>query len=339
MKGKQREIRLASRPVGWPEESDFELFETPIPEPGDGQALVRNVYMSVDPYMRGRMRDVKSYTPPFQIGKVLDGGCIGRVESSSNPELPAGSWVVGGQGWREYYVTDGTGQRLIDPELAPLPAFLGAVGMPGMTAYVGLLDLGQPQEGETVFVSAAAGAVGTVVGQIGKICGCRVVGSAGSDEKVTYLTDELGFDAAFNYKTADLRAALAGACPDGIDVYFENVGGDTLGAVLDHMNPFGRIPVCGMISQYNREQPAPGPSNLIQIIPRRLTLRGFIVSDHMDRYDEFIREMSAWVREGRVRNRETIVRGIENAPAAFLGMMRGENLGKMLVQLSDDTPA
>lgn len=333
MTKKSREIRLASRPVGWPEESDFELVEVPIAEPGEGEILVRNLYMSVDPYMRGRMRDVESYTPPFQVGETLTGGSIGRVEVSRHPDFAAGDHVVGMQGWRERYVSDGTGQRKIDPDLAPLPAYLGTLGMPGMTAYVGLLDIGKPQAGETVFVSAAAGAVGSVAGQIGKIKGCRVVGSAGSAEKVAYLTEELGFDAAFNYRDTDPDSGLAEHCPDGIDVYFENVGGPTLEAALAHMRPFGRIPVCGMIALYNEEVPPAGPRNLIQIIPKRLTLRGFIVSDHMDRMADFTRDVGGWLTEGRVRSRETVVDGIDNAPAAFIGLLRGDNIGKMVVRL------
>jgi NADPH-dependent curcumin reductase CurA len=331
------EIHLKSRPVGFPKESDFEIVETERPVPEDGQMLVRNIYMSVDPYMRGRMRDVKSYTPPFQLGRVMDGGSLGQVVSSTVAGFSPGDCVLGGQGWRQYYVTDGSGQRKIDGSLAPLPAFLGTLGMPGMTAYVGLLDIGKPQEGETVFVSAAAGAVGSVVGQIAKIHGCRVVGSAGSSTKVEYLIDELGFDDAFNYKEVDMNEALSASCPDGIDIYFENVGGATLEAVLNHMRPFGRIPVCGMIAQYNLEEPAPGPKSLIQVIPRRLTLTGFIVSDSFDRLGEFQSDMSTWISEGRVKSRQTLVEGIEAAPAAFLGLLQGENLGKMLVQISPES--
>ena len=293
--------------------------------------------MSVDPYMRGRMRDAKSYTPPFQLGAVLAGGSVGRVVESKNAGFESGDYVVGAQGWREYYVSKGDDQRKIDASLAPLPAFLGTLGMPGMTAYVGLLDIGKPKSGETVFVSAAAGAVGMVVGQIAGIQGCRVVGSAGTDDKTSYLVNELGFDAAFNYKTTDIDRALDEHCPDGVDVYFENVGGKTLEAVLTHMSPFGRIPVCGMIALYNNEQPAPGPATLIQVIPRRLTLTGFIVSDHLDRMAAFTRDVGGWLAEGKIRSKETIVEGIENAPSAFLGLLRGDNLGKMLVRVGEDT--
>lgn len=332
---RSREVRLASRPAGWPEPSNFSLAETTVPSPGEGQALVRNLYMSVDPYMRGRMRDVKSYVPPFQIGQVLDGGSVGEVIESRHPELRKGDRVVGMQGWREHYLTDGTGQRKIDPRLeAPLSTFLGVLGMPGLTAYVGLLDIGQPKKGETVLVSAAAGAVGSLVGQIAKIQGCRAVGSAGSDDKVKHLVEKLGFDAAFNYKTEDLNSALRRDCPNGVDVYFENVGGAMLEAALLRMNPFGRIPVCGMISIYNATEPAPGPRTLVSVIQNRLTMRGFIVSDHWNRLEAFTRDISTWLKEGRIHYDETIVDGIENAPSAFLGLLRGENTGKMLVRLA-----
>jgi NADPH-dependent curcumin reductase CurA len=334
----QREIHLAARPVGAPKPSDFKVVETPIPEPAQGQFLVRNVYMSVDPYMRGRMRDVKSYVPPFQVGAVLDGGSVGQIVASRHPGYAEGDFVVGGQGFREYYVSDGTGQRRVDAKLAPLSAYLGILGMPGLTAYVGLLDLGKPKAGETLLVSAAAGAVGMVVGQIGKILGLHVVGTAGGPDKVRWLKDELGFDAAFDYRAAagSLDRAIAEHCPQGVDIYFENVGGAMLEAALANMRPFGRIPLCGMIALYNDEQPQPGPRNLIFCIPRRLTLRGFIVSDHFDRFPDFLKDMGEWLRQGRLKNRETIVDGIENAPAAFIGLLEGENVGKMLVRVGAD---
>jgi NADPH-dependent curcumin reductase CurA len=314
------------------------VVETPIPEPAQGQFLVRNVYMSVDPYMRGRMRDVKSYVPPFQIGAVLDGGSVGRIVASRHPSFDEGDFVVGGQGFREYYVTDGAGQRRVDPKLAPLSTYLGILGMPGLTAYVGLLDLGKPKTGETLLVSAAAGAVGMVVGQIGKVLGLHVVGTAGGPDKVRWLKDELGFDGSFDYRAAagSLDRAIAEQCPQGVDIYFENVGGPMLEAALANMRPFGRIPLCGMISLYNDEQPQPGPRNLIFCIPRRLTMTGFIVSDHFDRFPDFLKDVGGWLREGRIKNRETIVDGIENAPAAFIGLLGGENLGKMLVRVGHD---
>jgi NADPH-dependent curcumin reductase CurA len=329
-----REVRLKERPEGAPETRHFELAEVEVPDPAEGQLLVRNLFMSVDPYMRGRMRDVKSYAPPFQVGRVMDGGAVGQVVASRHPGFAEGDHLVGMQGWRECYLTDGAGQRKVDPTLgAPLSAYLGVLGMPGMTAYVGLLDIGKPQPGETVMVSAAAGAVGSLVGQIARIRGCRAVGSAGSPEKVAHLTGDLGFDAAFDYKTRDLHEALAGTCPDGIDVYFDNVGGAMLEAVLLHMRPFGRIPVCGMISQYNATEPPPGPRTLINIVSKRLLLKGFIVSDHADRMGDFQRDVAGWLAEGRIRYDETVVDGIEHAADAFIGLLAGENTGKMLVRL------
>ena len=328
-----REVRLASRPDGWPTAANFEFVESDVPAPGEGEVLIRNVFMSVDPYMRGRMNDVKSYTPPFVLHETLQGGAVGRVEASNNPAFTVGDHVSNGLGWREWFVSDGRGIGKLDTDGAPPEAYLSVLGGTGFTAYVGLLDLGQPKAGETIFVSAAAGAVGSVVGQIGKIVGCRVVGSAGSDEKVAWLRDELGFDAAFNYKVEGPEDALARLCPEGIDIYFENVGGDHLQAALNHMNPFGRIAACGMISQYNNAEPQPGPNNLQAIVRQRLTIRGFIVSDHADRRPDFVRDMSMWLREGQVTDRVTVVEGIENAPRAFLGLLNGENMGKMLVKL------
>ena len=331
-----REIHLKNRPTGLPNESDFELALVPIPEPGEGQVLVRNIYMSVDPYMRGRMSDRESYTPPFQLGQPLDGGCVGQVVKSRS-RLRVGDYVLGGKGWREHYVSDATGLTEIYPDIAPIQTFLGTLGMPGMTAYVGLLEIGQMKEGEAVFVSAASGAVGSVACQIARIKGCRVVGSAGSDEKVAWLMDEAGVDAAFNYKTVvGLRDALARCFPDGIDVYFDNVGGGHLQAALAHMDDFGRVVMCGMISQYNLTEPEPGPNNLMLAVGRRLTLRGFIVSDHWDRRPQFYADMGKWIAEGKVKWKETIVEGIENAPRAFIGLFTGENLGKMLVKVGPD---
>jgi NADPH-dependent curcumin reductase CurA len=334
----QREVHLAARPVGTPKPSDFRVATTPVPEPASGQFLVRNIYMSVDPYMRGRMRDVKSYVPPFQIGAALDGGSAGQVVASRHPKFAEGDFVVGGQGFREYYVSDGAGQRKVDPGLAPLSAYLGILGMPGLTAYVGLIDFGKPKAGETLLVSAAAGAVGMVVGQLGKILGLRVVGSAGGPDKTRWLRDELGFDDAFDYRAAGgaLDRAIAERCPEGVDIYFENVGGAMLEAALANMRPFGRIPLCGMIALYNDEQPQPGPRNLIFCIPRRLTLTGFIISDHFDRFPAFTRDVAGWLADGKLKNRETIVQDIENAPAAFIGLLGGENVGKMLVQIGPD---
>lgn len=331
-----REIRLAARPVGFPKDSDFEVAETPIPEPGDGEVLVRNVYMSVDPYMRGRMIERKSYVPPFQIGQPMQGGAVGQVVESRSDALSVGDWVNSMHGWREYYTADGGSLMKIDPRMGPVSKALGVLGLTGWTAYVGLLDLGQPKEGETVFVSAAAGAVGSIVGQLAKLKGCRAIGSAGSPEKVAWAK-EVGFDDAFNYKEETPAEALDRLCPDGIDVYFENVGGDHLEAALPRMRTFGRVVLCGLISQYNDTELRPGPS-LIPALSSRLTIRGFIVSDHFDRLPEFLRDMSGWYREGKIRDEETIVEGIENAPGAFMGLLRGENRGKMIVKVGPDSP-
>jgi NADPH-dependent curcumin reductase CurA len=332
------EIRLKNRPLGMPNVSDFELAEVPIPEPGEGEILVRNIYMSVDPYMRGRMRDIESYIPPFQIGKPLEGGCVGQVLKSHGGKFQVGDYVLGMLGWREYYVSNGSNLTKIDPKIAPIQAYLGTLGMTGFTAYMGLFDIGQPKKGETVFVSAASGAVGAVVCQIGKIKGCRVVGSAGSDEKVAWLMDEAGADSAFNYrKVEDLTAELGRHCSNGIDIYFDNVGGKHLEAALSQMNTFGRIVLCGMISLYNATRPMAGPSNLILAIVRRLTLKGFIVSDYLGRLPEFNADMGTWISEGRIKWKETIVDGIENAPKAFISLFSGENFGKMLVRIGPDT--
>ncbi len=339
MKAMSREIRLARRPIGLPTESDFELAEVPVPEPGPGMVLVRNIYMSVDPYMRGRMIDRPSYVPPFQLGEPLSGGCVGQVVASRNAAFQVGDYVLGTQGWQEYFVSAGAELIKIDPGLAPIQAYLGALGMTGMTAYIGLLDIGQPKEGETVFVSAASGAVGAVVSQIAKIKGCRVVGSAGSKEKVSWLTNEAGLDAVLNYKEAeDLIAEVGRHCPRGIDIYFENVGGKHLEAALEHMNLCGRMVMCGMISQYNATRPQAGPRNLFYVTTKRLKIQGFIVSDHLDRRAQFLTDMSQWIRQGRIKWKETIAEGIETAPRAFIGLFGGENFGKMLVKIGP-TPA
>ncbi len=333
---KGHEVHLKSRPQGEPTPSNFEWVEVPIPEPTEGQVLVRNHFMSVDPYMRGRMNDVKSYTPPFKLGEALDGGAVGQVIRSRSPELKEGDFVSGMGGWREYHVAPAKHYLRVDPQLAPLQAYLGVLGMPGMTAYVGLLDLGKPASGETVFVSGAAGAVGGLVGQIARLKGCRVVGSAGSDAKVKHLREKLGFDEAFNYKEGPAAKSLARTCPEGIDVYFDNVGGEQLEAAIGQMKDYGRIVMCGAISQYNATAPVPGPRNLFQVVSKRLTLRGFIVSDpvHKDRRQDFLRDMSGWLREGKVSLVETVVEGLDKAPEAFIGLLRGDNTGKMVVRLS-----
>jgi NADPH-dependent curcumin reductase CurA len=331
-----KQILLKSRPQGWVTPDNFELAATPAPAPGDGDVLVRNLYMSVDPYMRGRMMDRKSYVPPFQIGEPLKAGVVGQVAESNNPNLKPGQIVTGMLDWAQYtLVKGGTGLMPIPPTNVPLSYYLGVLGMPGMTAYVGLLDIGKPKQGETVYVSAAAGAVGQIVGQLAKMQGCRVVGSAGDDAKVAWLTEEAGYDAAFNYKTvSSLNDALAEHCPKGIDVYFENVGGAMLDAVLTRMNMRGRIVACGMISQYNLEKPE-GVRNLMMVVGNRLLIQGFIVSDHFDRLPQFIQQMSGWLAEGKVTYREDVAEGIENAPAAFIGMLKGENFGKQVVKIAD----
>lgn len=331
-----REIHLASRPVGEPTADNFTLATTELDTtPPENRLLVRNLYLSVDPYMRGRMRDTRSYTPPFQIGEALTGGAVGEVIASAHPDFAPGDVVEHNYGWREYASVHGKGATKVDPSLAPVQSFLGVLGMPGRTAYVGLLDIGRPKAGETVFVSGAAGAVGSLVCQIAALKGCRVVGSAGSAAKIDWLREKAGVDGAVNYREVkNLRRAIGAECPDGVDVYFENVGGEHLEATLSLMNNFGRIVVCGMISQYNATEPVPGPRNLALLIGRRLRMQGFIVSDHADRNADFYRDMAAWMAEGKIHWEETVVEGIENAPDAFLGLFRGENLGKMLVKLT-----
>jgi NADPH-dependent curcumin reductase CurA len=335
-----REIHLKSRPVGMPRPENFELVTMSIPQPGEGEVLVRNIYMSVDPYMRGRMIDRKSYAPPFQLGEVMSGGCVGQVAASNHNKLKVGDYVSSMYGWREYYTSDGRGLSRIDPNLAPIQSYLGTMGMPGRTAYVGLLDIGQLKEGETVFVSAAAGAVGSVACQIAKIKGCKVIGSAGSAAKVSWLVDELGIDAAFNYKeVGKLSAELARRAPEGIDVYFDNVGGDHLEAALAQMNSFGRVVCCGMISQYNATEPTAAPRNLNFIVTKRLTLRGFIVSDHRAELPRIEKDMATWLAQGRLTWQVTIVDGLENAPEAFIRLFTGEKMGKMLVRIGPDPTA
>ncbi|HEY5047873.1 MAG TPA: NADP-dependent oxidoreductase [Rhizomicrobium sp.] len=332
-----REIRLKRRPTGLPDPDDFELIETAIPTPSRGQVLVRNIYMSVDPYMRARMVDRKSYAPPFQIGETLSGGAVGQVVTSQNDTFKAGDYVSNFSGWREWFVSNGGELVKIDPTLAPMQAYLGTFGMPGLTAYVGLLKVAELKEGERVFVSAASGAVGSVVCQIARNKGCTVVGSAGSDEKCNWLVREARIDKAINYRTAgNLDHAVREALPSGIDVYFENVGGAHLNAALANMRPFGRIAVCGLIEQYNATSAPQGPSNFAMVIPLRLSIKGFIVSDYMSLTPDFLREMGAWAKAGTMKWQETIRDGIEQAPQAFIGLFKGENNGKMLVRLGPD---
>jgi NADPH-dependent curcumin reductase CurA len=331
-----REIRLAARPSGWPTPENFRLVEVPVPRPAPGQVLIRNRYMSVDPYMRGRMNDVPSYVPPYELGRVLDGGAVGVVVASADPRVTEGEHVLHGLGWREYALADAGSVRRVDPDAAgSLSAYLGALGMTGLTAYAGLVDVADQRPGDVVFVSAAAGAVGSLAGQIARLRGAsRVVGSAGSAAKVDHVLG-LGFDAAFNYRDGDVRRLLRAAAPDGIDVYFDNVGGDHLEAAIGELRRFGRVALCGAIAQYNADAPVPGPGNLALAIGKRLTLRGFIVADHGALAGRFGEEMAGWLREGRIRFDETVVDGLENAPAAFLGMLRGENTGKTVVRLAE----
>ncbi|HTI26671.1 MAG TPA: NADP-dependent oxidoreductase [Kutzneria sp.] len=330
-----REVRLAARPQGWPTEETFELAEAPlVVEPG--HIVVRNQYMSVDPYMRGRMNDAKSYSEPFEVGKVMQGGAIGEVVQSDAEGIAVGDTVLHFAGWRDYAVLHPKQAVKVDPNAAPISTYLGVLGMPGLTAYAGLLRSAEFKEGDTVFVSGAAGAVGQIVGQLAKLKGAkRVIGSAGSADKVKYLTEELGFDAAFNYKDGSVTEQLAQAAPDGIDVYFDNVGGDHLEAALSSLTVHGRVAVCGMISSYNSTEATPAPRNLVQVIGKRLTIRGLLVGDHYDLQPQFVAEVAPLVASGKLRYSETVVEGLENAGRAFLGMLRGENTGKMLVKIAD----
>lgn len=333
---KSMEIRLRKRPVGMPEVDDFEIVEVETPEPNaSGEVLIRNVSLTVDPYMRGRMIDRQSYVPGFQLNETLTGGAIGKVVASSHSEFQVGDYVESHLGWREAFVSTGRGLRKLGSLNAPPSAYLGVLGMPGMTAYVGLLEVGKLREGEFVFVSGAAGAVGSAVGQIAKIKNCTAVGSAGSSEKVRHLTEDLGFDHAFDYHDGHLERQILAGAPQGIDVYFDNVGGDHLQAALNCMRPNGRLPLCGAISQYNATAPVPGPNNLAIAIGSQLTLQGFIVSNYNHLHDDFMRDMTDWVVSGRLKYRETVFDGIENMPKAFIGLFTGENTGKMIVNLTD----
>jgi NADPH-dependent curcumin reductase CurA len=330
-----RQVRLASRPSGWVTEENFTLTEEALPEAGDGQVLVRNIFMSVDPYMRGRMNDTKSYVPPFQVGEVLQAGVVGQVTASNNADFAEGDYVVGMLGWENYSLSDGAQLRKIEAGTVPLSYHLGILGMPGMTAYVGLHKIAEAQSGDNVFVSAASGAVGSVVGQLAKLHGCRVAGCAGSDEKVALLTDELGYDAAFNYHDSkSLPKSIAEACPEGIDVNFENVGGEIFEAALWNMRDFGRVALCGMIANYNDEKMQPGPRGMAVIVMRRLRIQGFIVTDHPEACHEYAVTAATWLAEGKLKYRETVAEGIENAPGAFISMLKGGNTGKQIVQLA-----
>jgi NADPH-dependent curcumin reductase CurA len=328
-----RQILLASRPSGFPVEANFRLVETPLPVPADGQLLVRNHWLSLDPYMRGRMDAVRSYAKHVELGEVMTGGTVGEVVASRQPKFAAGEFVTGALGWQEYALSDGTGLRKVDPKAAPLSYALGVLGMPGVTAWVGLLDIAQAKAGETVLVSAASGAVGSVVGQLAKVKGCRAVGIAGGAAKCEYVVRDLGFDACIDYKKGALHEDLKAALPDGADVCFENVGGETLDTALRHMKPFSRIAVCGLISQYSATEQY-GLKNIRSVLVNRIRMQGFIVSDRPELWPPALAELGAHVAAGRIRTRESVAKGLENAPRAFLGMLRGENFGKQLVQLS-----
>lgn len=327
-----RQVQLVSRPAGWPVPEDFRLVEVALPELAEGQVLVRNQFLSVDPYMRGRMNDVRSYVPPYQLHEPLDGGAVGEVVASRSPHRAVGDVVRHWAGWRDLAVLDAARTGTVDVSAAPASAYLGVLGGTGFTAWVGVTEIAALRPGETGFVSAAAGAVGSIAGQVARLRGAaRVVGSAGSAAKLARL-DELGFDAAFDYHDAPVRERLREAAPDGIDVYFDNVGGEQLEAAIAALNPFGRVALCGAISAYNATEPPPGPRNLGLAVGKQLTLRGFIVSSYGHLRERFDAEMAGWLRAGEVRYDETVVDGLEHAVDAFLGMLRGENTGKMLVR-------
>ncbi|WEL20892.1 NADP-dependent oxidoreductase [Halorhabdus sp. BNX81] len=336
MRESNREWILAQRPEGQPDMDSFELRESDVPEPRHGQLLVRVRYLSVDPYMRGRMRDAESYAEPWAVGDPMEGAVVGEVLESESDAYDEGDLVTGNGTWADYTVLDADNVAPVDPSIADPPAYLGVLGMPGRTAYFGLLEVGDPKPGETVVVSGAAGAVGSVVGQIAKLNGCRVVGFAGSDRKVEWLTEDLGFDAAINYKDVDeYRAALDDAAPDGVDVYFDNVGGPITDAVFTKLNLDARVAVCGQIAHYNDEGVPTGPRKLPQLIAPRATVQGLLVGDYVTRFEEASEQLGAWVASGDISHRETIVSGLENAPDAFLGLFSGDNIGKQVVAVSE----
>lgn len=328
-----REIRLASRPSGYPMTANFESAQTELESVKDGQVLVRNLFMSVDPYMRGRMNAGKSYIPPFEVGNVLEGGAVGEVIASGTKAFKPGDVVTSNFGWREYFSASPKELHPVSRAIQPLSVYLGALGMTGMTAWAGLNSV-EVKTGDVILVSGAAGAVGSMVGQLAKLRGCRVIGSAGSAEKVRFLRDECGFDAAFNYNDGPAREQLKRVAPDGIDIYFDNVGGDMLEAALSALRVNGRIIACGGISGYNEEKPQPGPSNLFYMTTKRLTMKGIMVFDWMDRQTEFEKEVGGYFQAGKVKHKETVVVGIDQAPDAFIGLFRGQNVGKMVVKLA-----
>ncbi len=334
----QRKIVLASRPVGAPTADNFRLTETPLPALAEGQLLLRTLYLSLDPYMRGRMSDAPSYAAPVAVGEVMVGGTVSKVIASRHPGFKEGELVLGMSGWQDHAVSDGNGLTRLDALEQPSLA-LGVLGMPGFTAYMGLLDIGLPKAGETVVVAAASGAVGSVVGQIAKLKGCRVVGIAGGAEKCRYVVDQLGFDACIDHRAADFAAQLGAACAQGIDVYFENVGGAVFDAVLPLLNVGARVPVCGLIAHYNDTAPPPRPDRLglltRTLLTRRIKMQGFIIfDDYGHRYGEFFEQMSQWLKEGKIRFREDLVEGLDNAPQAFIGLLQGKNFGKLVVRVA-----
>jgi hypothetical protein len=332
-------VVLVSRPHGEPKPSDFRLEDHPVPTPGEGQVLLRTIWLSLDPYMRGRMSDGPSYATPVPIGGVMEGGTVAEVMASNNPGFAKGDIVLSRAGWQTHALSDGKGLSRIDPKLGPISTAVGVLGMPGMTAYTGLLDIGKPQAGETVVVAAASGAVGSAVGQIAKIKGARAVGIAGGKDKCDYVKRELGFDDCLDHRDPDLAAKLKDACPKGIDVYFENVGGAVFEAVFPQLNTFARVPVCGLIAQYNDTEasvPKWASSMLRNVLTKRLNIRGFIVSDFAARHADFLRDMSGWVREGKIKYKEFVTEGLDNAPGAFMGLLKGANFGKQLVRVGPD---
>src|SRR4051794_7298755 len=339
MSNQAKRVVLVSRPVGEPKASDFRIEDYAVPTPGEGQVLLRTIWLSLDPYMRGRMSDGPSYAAPVPIGGGMGGGPGSEGIASDNPAVSRGDVVLSGAGWQTHAISDGKGLAKIDPKLAPISTAVGVLGMPGMTAYTGLLDIGKPQPGETVVVAAASGAVGSAVGQIAKIKGARAVGIAGGKDKCTYVKNELGFDDCVDHRDPDLAAKLKAACPNGIDVYFENVGGEVFEAVFPLLNAFARIPVCGLIAHYNAtEVPVPkwASSLMRNVLTKRLTIRGFIVSDFAARHADFLRDMSQWLRDGKIKHREFITEGLDSAPAAFMGLLKGANFGKQLVRVGPD---
>lgn len=335
-----RQIILAKRPTGMPGDENLKLQEGAVPEVGEGQVLVRTIYLSLDPYMRGRMSAAKSYAASVEEGSVMEGATVGQVVESRSGDFKQGDYVLCPGGWQEYSVNSPKAMRKLDPAQAPISTAVGVLGMPGFTAYVGLDEIGKPQKGETVVVSAAAGAVGQVVGQIAKLKGCRVVGVAGAEDKCKHVVGAYGFDVCVNYKDADFREQLAKACPDGIDVYFENVGGETFDAVMELVNDFARIPVCGRIAHYNDTSLPEGPDRLPgfmgKVLVKRLLLKGFIQFDYINRQGDFLKDMPAWIRDGKVKYQEDVVEGLENAVSAFQGLLQGKNRGKLLIQVGDD---